>query len=461
MLPFVGPSYQLSTRKASVQRSVNLYLVGMETPSKDSFILQSVPGLSLFASLPGEIRGMCEAAGRSFVVAGDKLCELTAGGAFTVLGTLLTTTGPVEMAWGTQQLVVVDGPSGYVYSTNLGTFNRITSAGWLGSNRVAYLDGYFVFVQPNTQRFYISAIDDATNLDALDFASAESAPDAIVAHLVSHREVWFLGETTTEVWFNSGDVDFPFARNQGAILDVGCVAAFSAQRIDNGLMWFGRDKNGSGIVYRSNGYQAQRVSTIAVEEALQATTDQTGAKAYVYQQDGQTFYCLNVPGVPSTWVYEAATGAWHERCDLDSSGDFEALRVTDHAYALGHHLMGDADGKVYRLDRTVNTFNGSRRKCSRISPNYAIPTLDRVTHSEFILDCVAGFAGQSIAPVCELSWSDNGGITFSNPIQRSIGRVGEYLARVIWQRLGMGRDRVWRIDFSDDAPFAIVGGVSR
>lgn len=423
--------------------------------------MQAVPGLSLFASLTGEVRGMIEVNGRCFVVAGDKLCELNDSGAVTVLGTLVTTSGPVDMAWGTQQLVVVDGPNGYVFSTSLGTFMRITSPGWLGSRRVAYLDGYFVFVQPNTQRFYISAIDDASNLDALDFASAESSPDAIVSHLLNHREIWLLGETTTEVWFNSGDVDFPFSRNQGAILDVGCVAAFSAQRIDNGLMWFGRDANGSGIVYRTNGYQVQRVSTIAVEEALQATTDQAGAKAYVYQQDGQTFYCLNVPGVPSTWVYEASTGAWHERCDLDSNGEFEALRVTDHTFALGLHLVGDAAGKVYLLDKTKNTFNGSRRKCTRISPHASVPSLDWVTHREFVLDIQMGLTAQVVNPVAELSWSNDGGMTFGNPVQKSIGAVGQYFSRVVWRRLGTARDRVWRLDFSDDAPFSIINGVSR
>jgi hypothetical protein len=77
MLPFVGPSYQLSTRKASVQRSVNLYLTGMETVSKAQFILQSVPGLVLFSALGAEIRGMFEAANRCFVVAGSTLYELS------------------------------------------------------------------------------------------------------------------------------------------------------------------------------------------------------------------------------------------------------------------------------------------------------------------------------------------------------------------------------------------------
>jgi len=461
MLPFVGPSYELLNRKASAQRSVNLYLVGMETPSKVSFIMQAVDGLSPFASLGAEIRGSLEANGRTFVVAGSVLYELFADASSVSRGALLTSSGPVEMAWGTTELVLVDGVNGYVLNLNTNAFGQITSPAWLGSNRVAYLDGYFIFVDPGTQKFYCSAIDDASSLDALDFASAESTPDNINSHLVDHREIWLLGDLTTEVWFNAGGSDFPFARNQGAIIEVGCVATFSAQKIDNGLMWVGRDKNGSGIVYRSNGYQAQRVSTIAVEEALQASSDLSQAVAYVYQQDGQTFYTVNAPGVPSSWVFEVSTGAWHERCDLDANGDFMQWRVTNHVYSLGMHLMGDALGNLYKLDRTKSTFNGSRRKCTRISPHNAAPSLDRLQFSEFALDCSTGLAGQGIAPVAELSWSDDGGMTFGNPVQRSIGRVGQYLARVNWNRLGTARDRVWRLDFSDDAPFSIINGVAR
>jgi len=460
MLPFVGPSYALANRKASVQRAVNLYLLGMETPSKAPFIMQAVPGLTLFANLGAEIRGIYEAADRCFCVAGSTLYELFANGTSVSRGALATSTGAVDFAWGTTQLVIVDGPNGYVLTLATNVFGQITSAGWLGSQRVGYLDGYFIFVDPGTQVFYISAIDDASSLDALDFASAESSPDDIVAHVVDHREIWLLGEITTEVWFDSGAADFPFERNSGASMEVGCVATYSALKVDNGVMWIGRDKNGSGIVYRSSGYQPLRVSTIAVEEALQGSTDLTQAVAYVYQQNGQTFYCINAPGLASTWCYEVATNAWHERCDL-VAGNFAQFRVRNHAFALGEHLVGDASGKVYVQDPAVNTFNGDVRKCTRISPNDVAPMRDRVFYSEFVLDCSTGLAPQGATPVAELSWSDNGGVTFGNPVQRSVGKVGEYLPRLIWQRLGFARDRVWRLDFSDNAPFSIVQGMSR
>ncbi len=459
MIPFVGPSYVLATRQASAQRAVNLYLQAMETPSKASVIMRAVPGLVQFASLGAEVRGCIEAAGRCFFVAGGSLYELSSAGVATSRGTLATSTGNVGMAWGTTQLVIVDGDNGYVLTLSTNVFAQIADPDFPGSDRVDYLDGFFLLKAPGTQQFYTTSIDDASTIDALDYASAESTPDDIVAHIVLNQRLYLLGELTTEIWFNAGGVDFPLARATGETIDVGCIAKWSVCKADAGIMWIGRDLNGSGIVYNASGGPPQRISTVAVEEALQASSDLSSAVAYVYQDHGQTFYAINAPGVASTWVYEVATNAWHERCDLDADGEFEQHRATHHVFAHGLHLVGDADGYVYRMDRTVNTFDGDARVCERTSPNDAIPLREEKTHREFVLDCTTGEASSG-TPVVELSWSNDGGATFGNPVQRSAGALGNRYQRLIWRNLGRSRDRVWRVRFSEDAPFAIVSGES-
>lgn len=459
MIPFVGPSYQLATRQASAQRAVNLYLQQMETPSKAGVIMRAVPGLVAFCSLGFEVRGCIEARGRCFVVAGAALYEIDGDGTATNLGTLLTASGSVGIAWGTTQLVIVDGPNGYVLALGTNAFSQITDTDWPGSDRVDYIDGFFIFKEPATQRFYVSAIDDAGNIDALDFASAESTPDVITAHIVVNQRIYLLGQVTTEVWYNAGAADFPFARSNGETVDVGCIATWSVVKADASLLWVGRDLNGSGIVYKASGGPPQRISTVAVEEALQASSDLSQAVCYVYQDHGQTFYAINAPGLASTWVYEIASNAWHERCDLNAEGQLIAHRATHHVYALGLHLVGDAEGDVYRMDRDTNTFDGDARVCERISPNEAAPLRERVVHHEFVLDCVTGEAASG-TPLVELSWSDDGGATYGNPVTQSAGALGNRYQRLVWRRLGMARDRVWRLRFSADAPFAIVSGES-
>ncbi|MCK8275895.1 hypothetical protein, partial [Erwinia amylovora] len=83
---------------------------------------------------------------------------------------------------------------------------------WLGSNYVAEMDGFYIFVRPDSDVFYISAIDNGSNIDALDFSTADAKPDKIITHRVHKRELYLFGETSTEIWINSGGLDFPFVR---------------------------------------------------------------------------------------------------------------------------------------------------------------------------------------------------------------------------------------------------------
>ena len=457
---FVGPSYALTSRKASVQRCVNLYLVPMETAAKSQFILQSVPGLVLLAALGGVIRGVFVAGNRMFAVVGSNLRELYADGTSVSRGTLVTSTGAVDMEYGTTQLVIVDGANGYVLTLSSNAFAQITDPDWPGADSVGYLDGFFVLTRQTSQQAYVTAIDNAAAIDALDFASAESNPDKITAHVVSHREVVYLGERTIERWFNAGGADYPFARDAAATAEIGCLAPGSVVTLDNAIFWIGRDVNGSGIVFRDVDRQPSRVSNIGVEEALQSSTNLSAATAYTYQMGGQSFYCINAPGLTATWCYEVASGAWHERCDLDGFGQFAAHRVTHMAFLAGVQYAFDAAGNWYRVDRTEYTFDGDPIKRTRISPNDVTPSLERKFFSQFVLDCTAGESAQGDEPVIELSWSDDGGYTWGDPVAMPYGPVGVYHPRIVWRRLGSARDRVWRVDFDGNAPFAIISGES-
>jgi hypothetical protein len=474
---FVGPSYQLNTRKAAHQRTVNMHLLGLETPDKAPFILESVPGLVTFATIAGVCRGGLETTdGRCFVVYGSTLYEVASDGTATSRGALATSSGEVSMAYGLTQLVMVDGANGYVLTLATNVFQAITSTAFYGSATVKFLSNYFLFVRPDTQQVYISDINDATTFDALDFASEEQMPDNVVGQEVLNSQWWLFGRESTAIWFTNGNADFPFGPTGQGVLEVGCVAPHSVKKIGGTVMWVGRSREGYGIVYRSQVYDALRVSTQAVEQVLQASTGLESAVSWTYQKDGLSFWCLNAPGVESTWCYELTTGTWHERCELDAQGLYEPMRVTHHVFAHNKHLCGAADGKLYELSDTAYTFAGDAMVRERIGPHASTPDLAVLRFEEFVLDCTTGGRGQRTAlpypdPVdddltVELSWADyrpNRALQFSNAVLRSIGYVGETIARLIWRAhvLGSGRDRLWRVKFSGNAPFAIVGAEAK
>lgn len=459
MIPFVGPSYQLNNRKADVQRTVNMYPKAVESGTgRAQYFLKSVPGLVERFNLAGkEVRGFASiAGGRSFVVFGDAVAEISAD--FTVLtglATLTTSTGPVCMAVGRDHLVVADGTDRAVYyqfSASAGFV--IVNANFYASSWVAYIGGRFVFGRDGTDQFFWSGIDDPTSYDALDFATAESSPDGLVWGTVYREELWLLGTGTVEVWRLSANADSAFEKNQGVSISVGCVSGQTVRALDNSLFWLGEDDNGGPIVYRVQGYSPARVSTYAVEEKMQAGSDLSSSSAWCYQRDGMAFYCLNVPGLSSTWCFEVQ-GMWHERADF-VSGEFNQYRARNHVYTNGRHLVGTLTGYIYELDESAYTNAGDVLCRERTSPHMAASSLARIFFQRFRLECSVAQVTDDSEPEVELYISNDGGYSWSFAMPRSLGRVGEYTVIPQWNRLGAARDRVWRLRCTDNVKFDIV-----
>jgi len=330
---------------------------------------------------------------------------------------------------------------------------------------VGYLDGYFVFNEPNSQRLWITSLLDGLSVDPLDFVSAEGAPDDITALIVDHREVWVLGTNSVEVWYNAGTADFPLQRIQGAFNEIGCAAPYSVAKLDNGLFWLGSDARGRGIVYRANGYTGPRVSTHAIEWQIQEYGDISDAIGYTYQQDGHAFYVLIFPSAQTTWVYDVATQAWHERAGWDN-GLFVRHRSNCQVVYNDEIVVGDFEnGNIYAYDLNDYSDNGDIQKWLRSWR--ALPTgqndLKRSSQHNLQIDCEAGVGtntGQGSDPQMMMRWSDDGGHTWSNEKWLPIGKIGEYFRRVIYRRLGMTlklRDRVYEVSGTDPVKITIMG----
>ena len=344
-------------------------------------------------------------------------------------------------------------------------FNQITDPDFPGAIGVGFLDGYFVFNQPNSQKFWVTASYNGLSIDALDFASAEGSPDDLVTLIVDHREVWLFGTTSVEVWYNAGLPDFPLARIEGAFNEIGCQAPYSVAKLDNALFWLGRDARGNGIVYRSKGYTGQRISTHAVEWQIQQYTTLADAVAYTYQQDGHAFYVLNFPTANTTWVYDVSTEVWHERAGWENN-QFTRHRGQCQMNFADEIVIGDyVAGILYAYDMNVYSEADTIQKWLRSWR--ALPTgqndLKRTTQHSLQLDCESGVGivtGQGSDPQVMLRWSDDGGHTWSNEHWKSMGQIGQYGTRVIWRRLGMTtkiRDRVYEVSGTDPVKIAIMG----
>ena len=467
--PILGSSYVARSVNAADNRMVNLFPEATPDGGKTKGFLNRAPGLKFQQTVgTGPIRGLWahQTNGADFYVAsGTEFYQLDGlTNVATKLGDI-TGTGQVSIADNGTQLFIACNPDAFIYDESTDTFQQITDPDFPGAVTVGYLDGYFVFNEPDSQRMWVTALLNGLDVSPLDFASAEGSPDGIVAINVDHRECWVFGTDSIEVWYDAGLQDFPLQRIQGAFNEIGCVAAFSVAKLDNGLFWLGCDARGQGIVYRANGYTGSRVSTHAIEYAIQSYGNISDAIAYTYQQDGHAFYVLTFPSANATWVYDVATQAWHERAGW-SNGSFTRHRSNCQCNFQGEIVVGDYEnGNLYTLDLDTYADNGGIQKWLRSWR--ALPTdtnnLKRSAQHSLQLDCESGVGlndGQGSSPQVMLRWSDDGGHTWSNEHWANMGKIGQFFRRVFWRRLGMTlklRDRVYEISGTDPVKIAIMG----
>jgi hypothetical protein len=463
---FIGPSYTLQSVNVDCQRCVNLFpeINALGTgKEREVAALVPTPGLSLLNTLPtGPIRGLwCASNGTLFAAAGNAFYSIASDWSYTSIGSLNTSSGPVSIADNGLHVVLVDGTYGYSWTIATNTFNQIVDANFFPSVQVTFQDGYFLFNRTGTQQFFISGLN-AITFDGLDIGTAEGSPDNLVGLSSSNQHVILFGTQSVEVYYDSGDAGFPFARIQGAVLNVGCSAAFSIAKVVGALYWLGGDANGTGIVYRMQGMQPQRISTSAIESVIRNLTSAqiSAATAYTYQQGGHIFYCLNLPGTNSTWVFDASTEFWHERT-FSGLFSLERHRGECQAVAYGKNVVGDyQNGNFYSLDPSNYTDNGTSISRIRAAPHFS-QDMAFIRHSSFQLDMETGVGitgtGQGSDPKIMLRWSDDGGHTWSNEYWNDAGKIGKYKTRAKWRRLGMSRDRVYEVKITDPVKVVLIG----
>ncbi len=421
------PALQFSEGRSKVWSGatlLNAYSQGSEGDKADAYMVMAIPGLDLFSDVSSQpVRGVHEMAGTLYAVIGTTLYSVTSGGATSNLG-IIGGSLPVQMADNGEQLAIQGGAlnnQGYVLDGGV-LYTNITNLPPVSN--VIYINGYFVWSVFESDQFIISALGDGLTYDPLDVATVEGDPDNIVGMVNSHNQILFAGAETIEPWDNTGAADFPFERSGAAFIERGIIDRNSLVKIDNSVHFFGNDR----IVYRLVGYDTVRISTHAIEYHL-ARAD--WFRAFTHTIEGAKFYIINTN--LGTWGFDMSTGAWHERKSLG----YDNYRVSCATEAYGGTVMGDAyTGKLYVPNLDTYTENGAVIPVVMELPSIQTNRL-RSTLYSVELQCETGVGNPNDPdPQVLLSYSRDGGRTYSAEIARSLGAVGEYLTRCIW-RLGV------------------------
>jgi hypothetical protein len=329
-----------------------------------------------------------------------------------------------------------------------------------GGGTVDITDNYFVYNKPDSQLWAASDLLSPIT-DPLSFASKDGSPDDLVSIIVDRREVYLLGEMSSEVWINSGAVPFPFTRIPGTSTQQGIAAQYSMSRMGNSFAYVSKNNRGEAMVVRMNGYFPERISTHAVETTL-VNQNVANAIAWTYQLEGHEVYVVTFPSIGDnglTWAYDNTTGLWHKWLYRNNQNEFERHRGNCCAFFNQQVLVGDyQNGKIYQLGRNFYTDDGQTIRRIRRAPHIT-SDLQRQYFHELQIQFQPGVGlstGQGDDPQAMLRWSNDGGSTWSNEYWTTIGKQGKYLNRAIWRRLGFSRDKVFEVSISDPVKAVII-----
>lgn len=453
----VGPSYTAASIYQDDQECINWYPeIDIFRKDRGVIALYPTPGLVTAANLPlaAEVRGLWTVPGGQYMLAvtGNLLVRVDRALNQVTAGTLQTPSGPVSINDNGVTAMIADGQARYSYDWNGNVFGTLNDGSFGPADKVDEVDTFIVYNRPFTNQWGCTNAGSIVS-SALNVSSKDGSSDNIITLIVNQREVYLLGERTTEVWINVGAFPFPFQRIPGTSSQHGCAARFSVSRLGNSFAWLSRDDRGQSVILQMNGYQPVRISTFAVETAINSYPTVNDARAYSYQQNGHEFYVLTFPSADVTWVYDLATELWHKRAWRDPFNVLHRHRGNCATLFNDKIFVGDfQNGKLYTLSLTTFTDDGVPIPCIRRAPHLVGPEIQRVFHHELQLQFQPGVGlqvGQGSDPQAMLHWSDDGGSTFGNEHWRPLGKVGKYKNRARWTQLGEGRDRIYEVMVTD------------
>lgn len=438
-------SYTLSSKQVGVERLLNCYAEAQPPEGKGPTSIVRASGIKPGVSGSGIGRGLFTFQQVLYAVSGTTLYKIDAQHKVTSLGTV-SGNQLCTFAANASQLTICDPDASYVFD---GSLNRITDPDFLNGKQCAGIDSYVLFLGPNGE-FFCSDLAQATSYDALNFATAEGAPDKTIGLIADHRQALLFGTDSLELWEDVGGNAFPFARASNGFVELGCAAGYSIAKLDNSPHWLASDLT----VRRLDGLTPIRVSQHGVEQAIRSYAVVSDARGFSFTESGHIFYVLTFPTAGHTWVLDATTHEWHER----ESYGLTRWRPCATALCYNRNYVQDFEtGDVGYIDAKTFTDWGKTQRMSWTYPS-VYDKGDLKFHSELSVRVQTGLGlstGQGSQPKIQLECSDNGGITFEHVEDISLGRQGHFNARVAWEQLGMADERVYRNTVSEPIPVTV------
>lgn len=427
-------------RAAAVRHRVGGLRVWGET-SESTFRGALLNGSTLYAAYSGTVKKFTSAGAASSVDALD---------------------GSDRVFWAknnqrpTAQVLLVCAAGIFVLESDV--ISTLSDADIPSVNAICFLDGYF-FVTTLDGRCFASDLNSIT-FNSNNYTTTEAKSDLLYRPIPWNGQLLLCGSGSIEIWSGQpvNDTGFPFNRVttiQRGLAGQGAIAGFE-DGFGKALIFVGDDNS----VHMLNGYTPQQISTPDLDRLIEAVADKDSLEASVYIEAGHPIWALSCAAW--TWEYDLSTKSWNER----KSYLADRWRGSRSFNAFGKWLCGDTDsGVLLEISHTLNkeVDDPLIAECWS-APVQKFPNRIRVARADFDFSPGVGLATgtdpNETDPQVEISHSDDGGYSFSQPRIRALGRQGKPKTRVTLFNNGTtgAQGRIWKVRMSDPRHFGLMGG---
>lgn len=314
-------------------------------------------------------------------------------------------------------------------------------------NSTDFQDGYGLFTTGDGRAFATDL--NSTSVNALSFGKAESKPDGLVRGVAWGGRWILFGSQSTEFWTNTGATPFPYGRS--AVMPRGLLGPYCVSGYEDGFSRGPIFVSDDNCIYKLEGYSPVRIPNSDLEGLIEKVTDKSTIECTSFMARGHAFWQISTPDW--SWRLDATTSQWSQA----DSYLVNRSRIAGAINAFNLWLTGDTQsGNLQSIATSANDEVGNPLRLRIESgPVMNFPAGEPVGRADFYFTTGVGIATghdpDQTDPDVEISWSDDGGLSWSNPILRRLGRQSEPLQLISLVEC-TGRTgwigRRWRLDVS-------------
>ena len=502
---FVGGSRQSDINLLSLSYTLNMYAEAQGQDSPAQTVLRSILGHETFVSLPGVPRGSFAVSKgyksdpRMFAVFGAVLyaIDLTDGQTVvTEVGRVLDGTRRVTMCetigemGNSPYLVIADGFAVHAVPTD--AHRQELAAGYRGirlpvdltgrsirPTHVTYEFGYLTVNDADSDNFYVSyqypfeSVDDEgmTVFDVFTYdplekverpegwvIAADWCSDVITAMCSTNSRLYTFGPRSIQYFNSTNDATMPFNSPDTSSLNIGIQAPYSLATIGQDLFFLGSSTIGQNGIYRMSGGTPERISNSDIERAIAVFGNKSDAIGSCWSENSHVFYAITFQQDERTFVYDLATGQWHNRSTHDTKRNAEkAWRYSCPVMFDGRLIFQTEGALTYEKEGKFTEHDSNT--CVRMRRGGC--TID--SYNPFVVDNVifnlsngyVDYDRPRVNPKVMFRYSADG-TTFGNERIGYMGCAGQYSYVTQFPRLGIGRFFAFELSCSEDCDFIIL-----